>query len=105
MWRDDKNRFDETGEQPKWTSKNPHVPAIYRLDLEFVCFTNAQNLADMNTRLTYVEGLCRLKGDCSKDAWGEHAWCVTPNGEVVDPYFEWKFPGESLEYHAILEKN
>ena len=98
-WLEDLHHFDETGEQPAWRSKNPHVPKSYRLDLEFVCFTNAENLSRLNRKLRYVEGLCRKRGDRSKNAWGEHAWCETA-GEVVDPYFEWKFPGEDLEYRA-----
>ncbi len=96
-WLKDQKRYDETGEQPSWQSTNPLVPSSYRLDLEYVCFTNAWNL-HLLTGYNYVEGKCRLKGDKSKDAWGNHAWCVAPSGQVVDPYFEWKFPGQQLEY-------
>jgi hypothetical protein len=99
-WLEDQNHFDETGEQPKWRSKNRHVPKQYRLDLEFNCFTNSENLAKLNPKLTYVEGEARLKGDKSKNAWGEHAWCVTKKGAVVDPYFEWKFPNQTIEYRV-----
>jgi hypothetical protein len=96
-WIKDQLHFDETGEFD-WQSKNPHVPKNYRLDLEFVCFTNAENLSRMNRNFKYVEGLARFKGDKSKNAWGEHAWCVTKQGVIVDPYFEWKFPGKKIEY-------
>jgi hypothetical protein len=100
-WIDDQRHFEETGEQPDWRSENPLVPAAYRLDLEFVCFTNAENLAALAPHLSYVEGLARLLDDESSNAWGEHAWCQTEAGEVVDPYFEWKFPGQGIEYRAL----
>jgi hypothetical protein len=92
----DQQRFDDTGKQPAFRSKNPHVPKEYRLDLAFNCFTNAKNLAKMNPKLIYREGYCREKG--KKGEWGNHAWCETAQGEIVDPYFEWKFPGEKLIY-------
>jgi len=95
---DDQERFDETGEQPNWQSKNPHVPKSYRLDLEYNCYTNNENAAKLNPNLIVVYGWCRLKGDTSKDAWGNHCWCKTKTGEIVDPYFEWKFPGQKLIY-------
>lgn len=97
-WINDQKLFDETGQQPEFRSKNPHVPASYRLDLEFVCFTNAENLARSNPELEYVEGRARLVSGKRKGDWGHHAWCETKNGEVVDPYFEWKFPGRKIEY-------
>lgn len=75
------------------------VPADYRLDLEYVCFTNAQNLADL-TGYTYVEGKARFQGDTTTNAWGHHAWCVTADGVVVDPYFEWMFPNQAIEYQV-----
>jgi hypothetical protein len=101
-WLEDQNHFDETGEQPDWKSRNRHVPKSYRLDLEFNCFTNAENLSELSSRLRYVEGEARLKGDRSKDAWGDHAWCVVEvTGEAVDPYFEWKFPGKVIEYREV----
>lgn len=98
----DRDRYDRDGIQPKWRSRNPLVPAGYRLDLEYVCFTNAENLS-MVTGYTYVEGEARLRGDEGKDAWGDHAWCVTAEGVVVDPYFEWMFPGKVIEYRADPE--
>lgn len=98
-WLEDLERYNRTGIQPAWRSKNALVPKGYRLDLEFVCFTNAKNLADL-TGYRYVEGLARRQGDESTDAWGEHAWCVAPSGKIVDPYFEWMFPGEAIEYRA-----
>lgn len=96
-WIEDHERFELTGEQPSWTSANPLVPETYRLDLDFVCFTNAENLADL-TGYEYVEGRARLVGGESETAWGDHAWCVTADGVVVDPYFEWKFPEKVIEY-------
>lgn len=103
-WQEDQDRFDETGKQPTWRSKNPLVPANYRLNLEFVCFTNAEKLARI-TKLRCVTGLCRQKGDTSETAWGEHCWCITKTGEIVDPYFEWKFPGATLEYKQYKDQS
>jgi hypothetical protein len=97
-WVEDQARFDETGEATEWRSANPLVPAGYLLDLGFNCLTNAENLALLSPGLHYVEGQARLRsGDTS---WGDHAWCETAKGEVVDPYFEWKFPDQHIVYRA-----
>lgn len=102
-WIEDQKRWDENGIAPKFWSKNSNVPKSYRLDLDFVCFTNAENLANVNLKLRYVEGEARIKGDKSRRAWGHHAWCVTSNGTIVDPYFEWKFPNKIIEYHQLCQ--
>jgi hypothetical protein len=41
---------------------------------------NAYTLADNNRRMTYVEGWCQGKGFPF-----EHAWCIDPDGQVIDP--------------------
>jgi hypothetical protein len=64
------------------------VPQGYALDDEFNCLTNAENLAAANPKLRYVEGFAVLPGDKR----GAHAWCVGPQGEIVDPYFKQRFP-------------
>lgn len=102
-WEKDQERFDETGKQPAWRSKNPLVPNTYRLNLEYVCFTNAERLA-RKAKLRVVIGLCRMKGDQSNNAWGEHCWCISSKGEIVDVYFEWKFPGMTLEYKQYKDQ-
>lgn len=80
-------------------SGNRHVPKAYRIDPEFNCLTNAENLAAMAKSLVYVEGWCKMRGD---KKWGAHAWCQTRKGEIVDPYFEWRFGDRYplLEYRA-----
>lgn len=69
-----------------WRSENPRVPSAYRIDPEFNCLTNTENLLALDPSLRYQEGWARL-GD--GDEWGAHAWAVTPDGEIVDPYAEW----------------
>ena len=43
------------------------------------CYENAYNLADSNPSLTYVEGWCRT------GMFIEHAWCIDPDRQVIDP--------------------
>lgn len=77
--------------QRKWTPKN------FRIDEEFGCLTHAEKLAK-NKKLTFTVGRTRLG---KKDKWGDHAWCITKRGSIIDPYFQWRFPDEwqSIEYH------
>jgi len=88
---------DEYDDAAAFRSANPQVPADYRIDPEFNCLTNAENLADMSPSLVYTEGWCRFRGE---KKWGSHAWCQTVEGVIVDPYFEWKFGEKTrlLEY-------
>lgn len=81
-----------------YAGSSPHVPDEFRLDpYEHNCLGHADQLAELNPALTYVEGWARKSNRFAE--WGAHAWCETADGEVVDPYFEWKFPGESITYH------
>jgi hypothetical protein len=91
--------YDATGEQPNWRSANPLVPSSFRIDAEYNCFTNAENLAQLSRgQLRYTEGKARLVLGADR-SWGDHAWTThTETGEVVDPYFEWRFPGRKIEY-------
>lgn len=73
---------------PKW------VPARYRIDEEFNCLTNSERLADRNPSLTWVVGRARRRGS---KKWGDHAWCETPAGQIVDPYFRHRFPDHYQE--------
>lgn len=82
-----KNHVDDWDDCLAFRSSNPHVPRSYRLDPEFNCLTNSENLARSNRKLRYVEGWARM-GD---EAEGAHAWCTAPDGSIVDPYFEWRF--------------
>jgi hypothetical protein len=43
------------------------------------CYMNAYALADSNPRMTYVEGWCCI------GCFFEHAWCIDPDGQVIDP--------------------
>ena len=72
------------------------IPARFRLDLEFGCITNAERLHRSDSRLKLVVGRTRL--GCGR--WGDHVWCSTPRGAVIDPYFMNLFPDRwgSVEY-------
>lgn len=94
---EDQERWDETGEAPDWRSADPNVPPDYSLDLEFNCYTNTENLVEANPQLRYAEGKARLTSGPDR-SWGDHAWAVTKDGKIVDPYFEWRFPGVKIEY-------
>jgi hypothetical protein len=61
------------------------------------CYSNADNLIKAKPQLRQVRGITRLgKGD----GWGDHAWCITPHGHIIDPYFIHRFPKEwqDIEY-------
>jgi hypothetical protein len=61
------------------------------------CISNAENLIKQNKRLRLVEGKTRLN---KRDKWGDHFWCITPRGNIIDPYFMFRFPTEwkDIEY-------
>lgn len=79
------------------------LPRGVRYGVPKHCFQNAQDLVDKHpTKYRYVEGL----------ALGvipvHHAWCVTPDGTVVDPtwrdgatstYFGVEIPRETFHAH------
>jgi len=69
--------------QKRWIPKN------FCIDDEFGCLTNAENLIRANHHLGFQVGRTRILGD---KKWGDHAWCVTPKGDIIDPYFQWRFP-------------
>ena len=90
----------EADDAKLFKSKNKHVPSNFRIDDEFGCLTHAEQLARLNPKLEYVEGWVKAPGE----KWGEnaHAWCQTKSGEIVDPYFEWRFGDrqKQIEYRA-----
>jgi len=45
------------------------------------CYRNAYALADRDPRMTYVEDWCHT----GKFSFCEHAWCIDPAGQVIDP--------------------
>src|ERR1035441_5392943 len=47
-------------------------------------------LVELDPSLRYQEGWTRL---AAGDEWGAHAWAETSATKVVDPYFQWRFPG------------
>jgi len=47
------------------------------------CYMNATHLAIMDTHMTYCEGKATVFGVPL-----DHAWCIDPDGVVVDPTFE-----------------
>jgi hypothetical protein len=57
-----------------------------------LCFMNAGNLAIANPEMTYVEGYVRLLGSIPI----EHAWCMDPDGVVVDPTLK---TGEDIDHY------
>ncbi len=67
--------------QQKW------IPVNYHIDDEFNCLTNAENLSEM-TGLQLKVGRTRSPGE----KWGDHMWCCTPRGAIIDPYYQWLFP-------------
>lgn len=71
------------------------IPKGFKIDDEFNCLTNAENLADANPKLRFTVGRARSIGE---KKWGDHAWCVAPDGSIVDPYFDKMFPQEKIEY-------
>ena len=73
------------------------IPKDFRIDKEFGCLTHAEKLCQ-NKKLTFTVGRTRLG---KKDKWGEHAWCITKRGSIIDPYFQWRFPNE---WHLIEYK-
>jgi len=78
--------------QKKWIPKN------FLIDEEFGCLTHAERLESEVTRLTFQVGRTRFPGD----KWGDHAWCVTPSGSIIDPFFQWMFPDT---WHLIEYQN
>ena len=83
--------------RPPVAESKDWVPKDYKLDDEFGCLTNAENLAKVNPELRYVEGWTRIRGT---KKWGAHAWCVAPDGTIVDPYFKCRFSDDwqNVEY-------
>lgn len=77
--------------QAKW------IPKSFRIDDEFGCLTHAERLAKSNIKLTFQVGKTRIVGS---KKWGDHAWCISPKGNIIDPYFQWLFPNDwkNIEY-------
>ena len=75
----------QTSAADKW------IPKGFKIDDEFGCQTAAETLAKRVPKLRMVVGRTRLQ---SERQWGDHKWCVTPDGTIVDPYFRWRFPDE-----------
>jgi hypothetical protein len=50
------------------------------------CRSYAEKVNELNPELRYTEGWTRAKG--SEKKWGEHAWNVSPQGEIIDQYYE-----------------
>ena len=67
--------------QRKW------IPKDFQVDDEFGCLTAAEDLSEAVEGLTIRYGRTRLSGK-----WGDHAWCTTPRGSIIDPYYQWAFP-------------
>ena len=78
--------------QRKWIPKN------FQIDEEFGCLTNAERLEKRVKGLKFQVGRTRLP----RDKWGDHAWCITPKGSIIDPYFKWRFPNK---WHLIEYQN
>lgn len=78
------------------------VPKGYQIDDEVGCLTNSENLAKAVPQLRLVQGYTRFPGERQ---FGEHQWCETPQGEIVDPYFQHKFPDRwaTIEYRPSDE--
>ena len=64
------------------------IPPGFSLDMEYGCLTNAEALAEANPALRFVVGNTRIIGETT---WGEHAWCETGEGQIIDPYFMQRF--------------
>jgi hypothetical protein len=70
-------------------------PKQYRKRKDKACFYNAQELAVEKDDLIYCEGQALTAGGYVTEV--EHAWCVTPDGMVVD--VTWAAPG--LSYFGV----
>lgn len=79
-----------------WRSQNPRVHSDFRLDPESHCLGNTEALCDLDPTLTYQEG--QVRDESSPTGWSDHAWATTPEGEIVDPYFEYRWPGKEWHY-------
>jgi hypothetical protein len=55
------------------------LPETYEVGEDKQCFLNAQTLAIDDNRLDYVEGYASHIFPC------RHAWCVTADGQIIDP--------------------
>src|SRR3954468_17394055 len=79
-----------------WRSASPHVPAsFYPLNPgDENCLGHTERLVAANPELRQAMGYA--KGN--DGTWGAHTWAVSPKGEIVDPYFEWRFPNTQYEY-------
>jgi len=64
--------------QKRWTPKG------FNVDDEYGCLTIAERLAKAKPRLKFTVGRTRFIGE---KKWGDHAWCVNPKGNIIDPYF------------------
>lgn len=87
---------------PKWQSfpdPKAKIKDRYRvLDVRpGFCFGNAYRLTRMFRELTYVEG-CAYSYDDIDEVKLKHAWCITPDGEVVD--VTWN--NEGFAYEGIV---
>ena len=69
--------------QKRWVPKN-----FRTLKGPNRCYSVADKLGRSNKRLTVVYGFARTNKHCQ---WDEHAFCVTPNGSIIDPYFMQRF--------------
>ena len=79
--------------QKKW------IPKDFRIDEEFGCQTCAEQLEASNPNLTFQIGRTRI----GKDKWGDHAWCTNPYGDIIDPYFQWRFPNECNRIEYVID--
>lgn len=85
-----------------YAGTSSYVPAGYEMDpWEHNCLGHAEQLADADDTLIYCEGYTRKAGATGQ--WGSHAWCETADGVIVDPYAEWAWPGETLDYRKAAD--
>lgn len=68
--------------QRKW------IPKGFQIDDEFGCLTCSESLNEISNKLKLVYGITRFPNG----KWGDHAWNITPQGSIIDPYYMEKFP-------------
>lgn len=75
----------------------PTLPPQFRRGEKGSCFRNAYYLADTDRSLRYVEGFASLRnGRYPMVCPGLHAWCVTEEGNVLDPTWD-----NGIEYFGV----